>query len=207
MTVMTRPQQIPLWQPKAHTPRQRGVVLVFSLIFLLVLTILGVSVIGTTTSEEKMSRNFRDTLVALDAAEAGLRDAEIRLTGYYTDPPTRMSGIFDEYCTNGLCDQTVTLTAGQSIQEIYTMTASPAVALGGIVCNGSTTVTGAVTGSPLIKVAGIAQAQQPCYLIEQLPSSMPGESASSISSFYRITSIGWGRNTTTRVTLQEEFIP
>ena len=207
MTAMTQLRQIPLWPQKAHTPRQRGVVLVFSLVFLLVLTILGVSVVGTTTSEEKMSRNFRDSLVALDAAEAALRDAEIRLTGYYTDPPTRMSGIFDENCTNGLCDQTVTLAAGHPIQDIYTMTASPAVSLGGVVCNGSTAVTGAVTGSPLIKVAGVAQPRQPCYLIEQLPSSMPGESASSVSAFYRITSIGWGRNTTTRVTLQEEFIP
>jgi len=56
----------------------QGVVLIFSLVFLLVLTMLGVSVVGTTTSEEKMSRNFRDSLVAQSAAEAALRDAEIR---------------------------------------------------------------------------------------------------------------------------------
>ncbi len=188
-------------------PRQQGIVLVFSLVFLLVLTMLGVSVVGTTTSEEKMSRNFRDSLVAQDAAEAALRDAEIRLTGYYTDPPTRLNGIFNESCTNGLCDQSVTLAAGSAVYDIYTMTASPAVSLGGNVCGGNSQITGAVTGSPLIVVAGVSQAVQPCYLIEQLPTSTPGESASSVSSFYRITSIGWGRSPTTRVTLQEEFIP
>ena len=187
--------------------QQRGVVLVFSLVFLLILTMLGVSVVGTTTSEEKMSRNFRDSLVALDAAEAALRDAEIRLTGYYTDPPTRLNGIFDENCTNGLCNQTVTLSASQPIYAVYTMTSSPAVALGGNVCGGNTHVVGAVTGSPLILIGGVTNAVQPCYLIEELPSAMPGESASLVSSYYRITSVGWGRSPSTQVTLQEEFIP
>ena len=187
--------------------RQHGLALVFALVFLLVLTTLGVSVVGTTNNEEKMSRNFRDTLVALNAAEAALRDAEIRLTGYYTDPPTRFTGSFDDNCTNGLCSQWVTLNAGQAIYQIYTMTASPAVALGGKVCGGSTAIPGAATGSPLIIISGVAQPTQPCYLIEQLPVSMPGDSATSTSSFYRITAVGWGRSTTTQVTLQEEFIP
>ncbi len=185
----------------------QGVVLIFSLVFLLVLTMLGVSVVGTTTSEEKMSRNFRDSLVAQSAAEAALRDAEIRLTGYYTDPPTRLNGIFDENCTRGLCDQSVALSSSLPVYGIHTMTGIPAVALGGNVCGGSTAVTGAVTGSPLMVIPGLSQPVQPCYLIEQLPSAMPGESASSVSSYYRITAVGWGRNPTTQVTLQEEFIP
>ncbi|MCX7112926.1 MAG: PilX N-terminal domain-containing pilus assembly protein [Proteobacteria bacterium] len=185
----------------------QGVVLIFSLVFLLVLTMLGVSVVGTTTSEEKMSRNFRDSLVAQSAAEAALRDAEIRLTGYYTDPPTRLNGFFDENCTRGLCDQSVALSSSLPVYGVYTMTGTPAVALGGNVCGGSTAVTGAVTGSPLMVIPGLTQPVQPCYLIEQLPSAMPGESASSVSSYYRITAVGWGRNPTTQVTLQEEFIP
>jgi len=190
----------------------QGVVLIFSLVFLLVLTMLGVSVVGTTTSEEKMSRNFRDSLVAQSAAEAALRDAEIRLTGYYTDPPTRLNGIYYDDCTRGLCDQTVALNRGQPVYDVLPMfTRDPdvdhAVALGGNVCGGSTAVTGAVTGSPLMVIPGLSQPVQPCYLIEQLPSAMPGESASSVSSYYRITAVGWGRNSTTQVTLQEEFIP
>jgi len=185
----------------------KGVVLIFSLVFLLVLTMLGVSVVGTTTSEEKMSRNFRDSLVAQSAAEAALRDAEIRLTGYYTDPPTRLNGIYYDDCTRGLCDQTVALTHGQPVYDVYPMTGDPAVALGGNECGGSTAVTGAVTGSPLMVIPGLTQPVQPCYLIEQLPSAMPGESASTVSSYYRITAVGWGRTPTTQVTLQEEFIP
>ena len=204
MTAMIRQQLIP------HTTAlalQGGVAIVFALVFLLVLTTLGVSVVGTTTSEEKMSRNYRDSLIAMSAAEAALRDAEVRLTGYYTDPPTPISGIFDSNCTNGLCNQSVTLTLGQPVYTIYTMTGSPAVALGGNLCGGSTPVLGAVTGSPPFVIAGVAQTPQPCYIIELLPFSLPGQSASSPSSIYRITAIGWGRSPTTQVTLQEEFIP
>ncbi|MFM8332078.1 MAG: PilX N-terminal domain-containing pilus assembly protein [Candidatus Methylumidiphilus sp.] len=189
------------------TARQRGVVLIVSLIFLLVLTLLGVSVVGTTTSEEKMSRNFRDSLVAFNAAEAALRDAEIRLTGVYSDPPTPMNGIFDDNCANGLCSQAVAMSHAMAVYDIYPMTAAPAVALGGAVCGGGAAVAGAATGSPLMVVPGAVGLRQPCYLIELLPSGVPGESASNTSAYYRITAIGWGRSPTTQVILQEEFIP
>ena len=187
--------------------RNFGVALVFSLVFLLVFTLLAVSVVGNTVNEEKMARNFRDRLVAINAAEAALRDAEIRLTGSWTDPPTAMTGIFDSSCTAGLCDMTVAMSNSNPVYLIYSMAASPAVALGGKVCGGSTAVTGAATGSPLIVVPGNSQPQQPCYLVEWLPISVPGESASIPSAFYRITSVGWGRSQTTQVTLQEEFVP
>jgi type IV pilus assembly protein PilX len=59
--------------------RNQGVALFISLVLLLVLTILGVSVVQTTSLEIRMARNEHDTLLAFEAAESALRDAEAAL--------------------------------------------------------------------------------------------------------------------------------
>jgi type IV pilus assembly protein PilX len=77
---------------------QKGVVLFMSLVMLLILTILGLSSVQTTSLQERMSRNARDTNLAFQAAESALRDGEDLLellnsralfdagtTGYYYD--------------------------------------------------------------------------------------------------------------------------
>ena len=56
--------------------RNTGVALFISLVLLLVLTILGVSAVQTTSLEVRMARNEHDTLLAFQAAESALRDAE-----------------------------------------------------------------------------------------------------------------------------------
>jgi len=56
--------------------RQQGVVLFLSLVLLLVLTIISISAVQTTSLEERMSRNARDSMLAFQAAESALRDAE-----------------------------------------------------------------------------------------------------------------------------------
>lgn len=56
--------------------RQVGSALIVSLTILLVLTILGVSAMRTTSLQEKMAGNARDTDVAFQAAESAIREAE-----------------------------------------------------------------------------------------------------------------------------------
>lgn len=67
-----------------HTPasgvRQRGAVLVVGLIFLAMLSLMGVAAYSVATQEERMSGNTRDRLRAFEAAEASLRDCESVLT-------------------------------------------------------------------------------------------------------------------------------
>ncbi len=76
---------------------QRGMALIISLLFLLVLTMLGMTSMQTTTMQERMAGNVRDRNVALQAAEAALRTAEEELgdavlppvaadQDYYYDP-------------------------------------------------------------------------------------------------------------------------
>jgi type IV pilus assembly protein PilX len=59
--------------------RQQGAVLYITLILLIILTIIGVAAARLQTGEAVMARNDHNHQLALQAAEAALRDAEINL--------------------------------------------------------------------------------------------------------------------------------
>lgn len=60
----------------ATIPPQQGAALVVGLIFLVMLTLLGVTAFGLSTLEERMSGHTRDHTLAFQAAEAALRHCE-----------------------------------------------------------------------------------------------------------------------------------
>ena len=66
--------------------RQRGASLVISLLLLVALTVLGISTIRTTNLQERMAGNARDLNIALQGAEAGLRDGEARIRAQANRP-------------------------------------------------------------------------------------------------------------------------
>ena len=67
--------------------RQRGAVLYIALILLMILTIIGIAAARLQTGEAVMARNDHNHQLALQAAEAALRDAEINLAdGTWTIP-------------------------------------------------------------------------------------------------------------------------
>lgn len=59
--------------------RQRGAILVVSLLLLLVMTVLALTASQTTRLQERMAGNARDLDLAFQAGEAGLRGAEKRI--------------------------------------------------------------------------------------------------------------------------------
>lgn len=61
--------------------RQRGAVLVVSLIMLLIVTLIAVSSMQGTIMEEKMAGNTRDRNLAFQTAESALREAETYVNG------------------------------------------------------------------------------------------------------------------------------
>lgn len=61
---------------KMKIDQQAGVVLVFCLVMLLLLTMLGLSGVQSTSMQERMARNARDVNLAFQATEAAIRDAE-----------------------------------------------------------------------------------------------------------------------------------
>ncbi len=88
--------------PKTRTrpayKRQSGAALIFGLIMLLIMTLIGVTSMGTSNLEEKMAGNTRDRVVAFQAAESALREAE------RVAQNNSASLSFDTNCTGGLCD-------------------------------------------------------------------------------------------------------
>ncbi|TVS15782.1 MAG: pilus assembly protein PilX [Gammaproteobacteria bacterium] len=58
---------------------QSGAALVIALVFLLLMTLVGVTAMQSTTLQERMAGNLRDRDMALQAAESALREGEWQL--------------------------------------------------------------------------------------------------------------------------------
>lgn len=169
---------------------QRGVSLVVVLLFLLVMTILGITAVRTSNLEEKMSGNERDRELAFEAAEAALRDAERDILVNIT-----VGSPFSDPCVNGLC-----LTPGGGASVADTIDWNSAVPREYGVNSGA----GAYA---------IALARTPRYVVELLPDMPPpsGESLNMRSTAtggtpFRITATAWGRKQTTQVQLQVVYV-
>ena len=187
----------------ARTPqrRQEGAILVIALLFLVLLTIIGVSSISGVTLEEKMASNLREQNVAFQAAESALRDAEIDLEGGIggtgnRDPMT-IAANFASDCTtaftNGVCRQPAA-PPGTWQTEIVTVStwnwtdANKTVAYGRF--TGATALTGVF--------------RQPRYVIEYLQEK-DDSSTAPITRHFRISARGWGADQNSSVTLQTVY--
>ena len=77
--------------------RQRGLSLITALLFMVATLILGVSVMSINVMQERMIGNTKDHDLAMQAAEAALRDGELDASEL---GPT---AVFRDACTAGLC--------------------------------------------------------------------------------------------------------
>lgn len=98
--------------------KQQGAVLAVALIFLLILTLLGVSSMKSTLLEEKMAGNMRDQSLAFQAAEAALRDGEAFIEtlastgGFKCEEKTSTGTSFPSCTVNGQ------FVSGTNLQDI-----------------------------------------------------------------------------------------
>ncbi len=185
--------------------RQSGAALITGLIFLVVLTMIGVTAARMSTLEERMSGNMRDRSIAMQAAELALRDAERDIMGsglvtHRRDPA--ISGISDFVAdcdadnTNGtdddgLCYGGPLVWASAAVGWDWTTNIASAP---------TSVAYGDFTGAP--DIAGIPAAQQPRYLIEGMKKTVSGGGE---AFYYRITVRAQGANPNTIVWLQEVF--
>jgi type IV pilus assembly protein PilX len=93
---------------------QGGAVLITGVIFLVVLTLFVLAMVRSGTLEERMARNARDHQIALEAAEAVLRDAETTMFNKAPFDPFD-STQFTTACTNGLCFQPVAAKSWKTV--------------------------------------------------------------------------------------------
>lgn len=76
-------------RPPVRMRHQRGASLLVALIFLVIMAMLGITAANVTSLQERMAGHTRDRDLALQAAEAALRDAEVRLE----DPAFRSAAV------------------------------------------------------------------------------------------------------------------
>ncbi|HXX84786.1 MAG TPA: PilX N-terminal domain-containing pilus assembly protein [Casimicrobiaceae bacterium] len=174
--------------------RQSGMSLFPALMFLLVLTVLGVSALNSALMQEKMVANAKDLNLAFQSAEAALRDAEADVQR----PNFSVAASFSPACANGLCTP-ITGDISKAIDW-----SSSAVTRG----------YGSQTGAPALPVV----AAQPRYVIEKLQAlsdSGVGKSVGiglgatgtgTVGAWYRLTALGVGTRPETRVILQSTFV-
>lgn len=186
---------------------QSGFILFTAVVFMAVLTVIVVSLFNTTTSEEKMARNFRDSDLALQAAEAAIRDAEMRITGAYIWPYTPINlNSFTSDCANGLCDSTNSIVRVDDLDFWASSgTGSNAAKIGAFTYGLNASDAYSVPGIPAN--ATIGRDYQPRYMIELLCTRLGSQTGASCNKVFRITAQGRGRFPNTRVVLQEVFLP
>ncbi len=169
-------------EPRMHMiSRQSGAVLAIALIFLVVLTLLGITGAQNTVLEERMTGNYRDQQIAFEAAETALRIGENAVLNDTT---------FDAMAWDG-SDGT-----HEGNPSLNPFKKPP---------NNSVTVTSTVISSTAISDA---TSQDPAYYIERLPevplpdsSLIPSDTAPKIR-YYRVTASGWGQSVNSQVILQ-----
>ena len=202
--------------PRTIGRRQHGAILIITLLFLVILTMLGVTAMTSSTMEERMAGNTRDSAIALQAAEAALRDAYRDIhrfpvqAGFGRTIPPDLSD-FGNNGADGTCHPTkpglcrpglnpdgtpYSRVPPSMLPAIpgYDLSAAPSVAYG--------TLTGAPT------VGDGALAAQPRYILELfcLRDRTQSIGSQDFCNFYRVTARGYGRNPNTQVTLQEVFV-
>jgi type IV pilus assembly protein PilX len=179
---------------------QQGFILLTALAFMLVLTVILISMVTVSSSDEKIARNSRDKDLAFAAAEAALRDAELYVSGsymwpYFSTPPSKNIGGFTNACPNALCDlRLVALTVPIEQLDFFNTDTRD-----GFDAAVQSNVIGTTTGSPTIN--GVIN--QPRYLIDIINYS--GMACNNSPRIFRITAQAEGRSASTRVTLQQYY--
>jgi type IV pilus assembly protein PilX len=201
-----RPDAAASRRPVSLQAIQRGAVLVVGLIFLALLTLIGVTAFSVATQEERMAGNARDRLRAFEAAEVALRQCEGLIAGPI--PPSFSTAGTNGYYLTRQGDSELVTRSG------FSWTSSPTITLEEVQRRqvelsgpqGSYVTTATLTDSP-------ALAQQPRCVIEQLdgvpipPSgqSIRAELPQSFGTAYRVTARAVGNNENTAVVLQSYF--
>ncbi|MEX1198077.1 MAG: PilX N-terminal domain-containing pilus assembly protein [Pseudohongiellaceae bacterium] len=173
--------------------RQRGAVLIFCLVFLLVLTLMGVSSMESTILEERMAGNMQDYSAAFQAAESALTEGEQWLAGQAIWPTASddgSTGVWVREAMDPDADNSVPWWRETSRNTSSWWQNNARVA----------------PGAP-----GLAE--NPRFVIEEYRVATSGESVALGTGsqdrsrvFHRITARGTGRNASSVVQLQSTYV-
>lgn len=186
---------------------QRGVTLIVVLLILVVVTLLGIGGAQIALLGERSTRYDRDYLVASQAAEAALMDAEFDIRGPGGTRKDNFNqadfGFFVPNCgtsgtLRGLCEPNAdgTKPIWATVDFLETGTSAPTVKFGEF--TGRTFDDGD---------KGIKPALAPRYIIELIDDGAPGGNAEGgkVAKMYRVTAIGFGPRSDNQVVMQIAF--
>ncbi len=176
---------------------QAGFSLMAVLVMMVVLASLAFAGLNTSLLQERMAGNARDRQLAMQAAEAALRDAEADIAANLTADSAFVPG-----CTAGLCVP-ASMTSSGAVSTARWRLIDWAVSANQSRSYGGHTGATALPGVP----------DAPRYIIELLPELPPqaGQSASlnrsaQAAQAFRITARATGLRSTTVVVLQSTFV-
>lgn len=92
---------------RAPGPRQRGVVLFVSVLFLFLLTLLGITSMNDSLLQERMTSNYRDRSMAFQAGETGLQVAQTWIASHDQPPDSSILPSDLSYSDSTFDDETV----------------------------------------------------------------------------------------------------
>lgn len=172
--------------------KQCGATLVVALVILLVMTMIGVATMQSSTLQERMAANARQKMIAQNAAETALREAEdwmdVNVTG---------SGDLSQFNgTNGL------------YAEIYTHAGASSARFSDVGKDITDPTDWTTFGVEVTSMDTGLVSRQPRYIIEYIGLDKRGASATKVEVldaeakgeirikgyFFRITAIGWSRD-------------
>jgi len=179
------------------TLHERGLALVCALTLMVAAMVIGVAVTRGAFVLLASARNERDRDVAQAAAEAALRDAEHDIAGAAGVPQERAAQFgpagghaFADGCGHGANDLGLCRARSPPAWQTLDLADPDDPALVSY---------GHFTGAALAVGRGGMPARLPAYVIERIA---PAGANAQMGSFYRVTAIGFGTRTSTRVVLQ-----
>ena len=191
--------------------RCAGAALLTALFVLVAIMIIGVSAAHIALNAEKSARNERDRHIALQAAEAGLSDAERDIEGG-ADPASARAALFAGGSALGFADGCGRGQASANLGLCRYAPLAPAWQVAELAADGAdgadsaTTPYGKFTGAALPLGGGALPARAPRYIMELMPLARAGEDAGRrAGNLYRITAIGFGARPGTQVVLQSFY--
>ena len=170
---------------------QQGAVLTISMIFLVILTLLGVSSMRSTVLEEKMAGNYKSCQVAFQSAEAAMRSGEAWIQSQTERPPTSASdqigsNVWNLNASSPVVDQP---NWWDQVDSSWWENS-----------NNATTYTDVIKGTAAVP-AYVREEQT--FIKDSLTMGIPSDNAGRV--FYRITARGVGATGQTKSILQSTY--
>jgi type IV pilus assembly protein PilX len=182
--------------------RERGFSLITTLVLLVIASLLGVAASQLVLMSERSSRYDRDRLIAFQAAEAALLDAEMDIRGPGSIraalfSPLSITG-FEEGCSTSSTTRGMCLPSGLNEKPVWANVS--------FTDSDRTVEFGEYTGRQYAAGnSGVQPARAPRYLIEVIEDHSPGGNTGVTRHLYRVSAVGFGPREETQVMLQMFF--